>query len=1023
MTRTTPIVLLALLCPALAVAATVERAPDELPDAIGTDTELVLVVDHPGVVHWGVDGWDTPQQADQPAGTVRVGGSAVETPLRGPGPDGRYRVTLGPFRQGVGSLEFVLRRSNGQWGNAPGGGDYRIAVVAGTETRRRPITIGRGPWLGRSSGLDLYEDLQDWEYLDCRGVDPADDALTLGDARDASRDLLAIYSRRERGQLFLRADLLDLGLGDETHALDVVFLIDCGPGGQRWLPNFVSGKTRMRWDLALTVRDGQTTEILDADWRDQSGWARGAALRSDLDAVEVAVDLAALRAAGWDGSAPLSLQAYTVRDGDDRVADAFAERDLADGRLDTVIPETQLGGTAKYSVILHGNQAVQPQRWLHDLIESPSTPTPSGRPTGYRRALDSHSLLRAPVNIHLSGTLAATIEWAVPSFNDRIRGFLDGHAETGQAAIMGGVLAEHILPFFENALSDRGGGGVNGSSVRLNELLLDRLYGTGGRTVFWIPERVVRGETFADVLADGQGRATGYRYSVVDQVTHLDRWFGHTDAHSSNGHKINRINGVSCFVINDEADQWKFANTDGGLWVWTRRQLVGKALDADQEQLTLVFDDWEAFSGRSFTSFGVGNDNPDNYETNLRWIANHPWIQVVTLDEVATWGWRQVDRGHRPDLPLETYDWLRHATQGSYAQWFHGSAQEESFTALRPQRVAGEEIPRAFGEVQTAGGLLHDVWEQVAAAPAGPLKDLAEAVYSVDVFETAWHDEDMNDYVSKTASGGYRYPDTTFDRVAGWAVGMQARLGDAALVARAARWSASAPSQARAWREDVDLDGERELLLADRRAFYAFDLQGGRLVLGAVRDPASGRADAFMASLLQASNESSREREGESEDRVARVQGLVDWWSQGAGSRHVNASYTAEAIAGGWRLRSADGLITKTVSIHDGRLRVRYTLSPQLGTLYVRSGMAPATFGLFLGQQLTVAPRSDGAVVLGAESHGGGRVEVALVPRAGATINHAAAFDGQGPRRTAFLHQLELSGQGDFGFDLEPRLR
>jgi hypothetical protein len=193
--------------------------------------------------------------------------------------------------------------------------------------------------------------------------------------------------------------------------------------------------------------------------------------------------------------------------------------------------------------------------------------------------------------------------------------------------------------------------------------------------------------------------------------------------------------------------------------------------------------------------------------------------------------------------------------------------------------------------------------------------------------------------------------------------------------------------------------------------------------VGAVRDPASGRADAFMASLLQASNEASREREGESDDRVARVHGLVDWWSQGAGSGHVNAAYVAEAITGGWRLRSADGLVTKSVTLRDGRLRVRYDVSPQLGTLYVRTGLSPATFGLFLGEALAVTQRSDGAAVLAADSHVAGRVQVALVPRSGATINHGAGFGGEGPRRTAFVHQVELSGQGQFGFDIEPSLR
>src|SRR5690606_27750801 len=122
------------------------------------------------------------------------------------------------------------------------GRDARVAVRAGAATRRRPITIGRGPWLGRSGKLDLFEELQDWEHADCRGVDAADDARSLGDGKDAARDLIAFDSRREGDALYLRADVLDLGLGDEGGALDLVVLVDCGPGGQVSLPDFVRGR-------------------------------------------------------------------------------------------------------------------------------------------------------------------------------------------------------------------------------------------------------------------------------------------------------------------------------------------------------------------------------------------------------------------------------------------------------------------------------------------------------------------------------------------------------------------------------------------------------------------------------------------------------------------------------------------------------------------------------------------------------------------------------------------------------------
>ncbi|MGE0709757.1 MAG: hypothetical protein AB7N76_21950 [Planctomycetota bacterium] len=1021
--RTTALLLTLLLATTSAYAGpqVVERALTELPDALPPDAELIVVSDRPGALRWGTDGWRTPPAALRPSGTTVVAGGAAETPLRGPGPDGRYRATIGPVGAQARSLEMVVRHPNG-WSHGPNGGDARVEVRAGAQVRRRPITVGRGPWLGSSGKVDLYEDFQDWEHQDLRALDPADDARALGDGQDASRDLLALYSRIEDGALFLRADLLDL----EAQAPHLVVLVDWAPGGQTWLPSYADGRCAEGWEAAIVVAGerAQDIQVWDASWQLQPA-ARQLHLRRDLDAIELGLNLDALRRAGWDGKAPLRFAAYTQRPGDDRVCDVVGETSLSDGILDTWIRADQRAGTAKYSVILHGNQAVQPKRWLHDLIESHTTKTPNGNPTGYRRALDAHQLLRVPVNIHVSGTLASTLEWGATAFNDRIRGFLDGQPETGQGALIGGVIAEHIMPFFENARSAQGGEGVNAAATRLNDELLDRIYGKHARSVFWIPERVVRGQTLSDVTHDAQGNPTGYRFAVIDQITHLARWFGRADAEGRNGHKLNRINGVGCFLINDGADQWKFANTDGGLWIWTRRELVGRALDADQEQLTLVFDDWEAFSGRSFTSFGVGNDNPDNYETNLRWIANHPWVQTETLETIASWGWRAVERGTHQNLSIQTYEWLDHASEGGYDHWVEGSAQEEDFQAIRLERTPGARIAAPFGAIDAPGGVLADTWASVARSPAGRLRDLAAAIYAVDVFETAWHDEDMNDYGAKTASGDYLYPDTTFDRTSSWALAMQTRVGDAGVVAAAARWSAQPPSGVRVWREDVDHDGEQELLVADSRAFYALEDDGGRVVFAAVRDPQTGAAEPFLGTLLNAPGlETSREHEATQEDQVTRAPSLVDWWAQQGGDRYVNAAYVPEARPRGWKLRSPDGQVEKEVSLDQGRLTVRYRLAPALGTLYVRCGLSPAALDQFLGgARITDSRRSDGALVTSARTGAGRTVEVALLPESGARLIDNADFGGKGARGVAFTYQAELAGAGDFGFRLEPSLR
>ena len=532
--------------------------------------------------------------------------------------------------------------------------------------------------------------------------------------------------------------------------------------------------------------------------------------------------------------------------------------------------------------------------------------------------------------------------------------------------------------------------------------------------MFWVPERVVRGETFADVTQDGSGRDTGYRNTVIDQLTHLTRWFGHADA-DANGHKLNRINGVSCFAINDQADQWKFANTDGGLWIWTRRELLAKALDPDQEQLTLVFDDWEAFSGRSFTRSGWAMTTPTTRAHPA--LAREPPLDPGRDPRRSGELGLASDRSRSAGAGARHYDWLRHATEGSYANWFHGSTQEESFAALHLQRTPGERIPLPYGEVDRAGGLLHRVWQDVARAPGGRLRDLAGAVASVDLFETAWHDEDQNDYIPKAANGDYLHPDTSYDRISGWSRAMQARVGDASVVAAAARWSANPPATPRSWREDVDRDGEDEAILADGHAFYVFEDDGGRLAFAAVRSGSD--AEAFVCSYLNApGTEASRDRTAESDGQVTRVPGLVDWWATGAGSRYVNGTYTLSLTPGGLTLRSGDGRVTKRATVHSGSLTVAYTLDPALGTLYVRSGLAPAALDVFMGASLTTHATGE----VSARTASGRTVRVALQAHNGARLNPGARFGGRGARGVPLQHQVEASGSGSFSLRLVPSL-
>ncbi len=74
-----------------------------------------------GDLHWGINNWTEPPAAYWPAGTTAWGdGKAVDTPLSGPGNDGRYTAVVGPFDGAteVTRLDFVIHYADDTWSGA-----------------------------------------------------------------------------------------------------------------------------------------------------------------------------------------------------------------------------------------------------------------------------------------------------------------------------------------------------------------------------------------------------------------------------------------------------------------------------------------------------------------------------------------------------------------------------------------------------------------------------------------------------------------------------------------------------------------------------------------------------------------------------------------------------------------------------------------------------------------------------------------------------------------------------------------
>ncbi|RMG11907.1 MAG: hypothetical protein D6731_14815, partial [Planctomycetota bacterium] len=817
------------------------------------------------------------------------------------------------------------------------------------------------------------------------------DVRLAADGLTASRDLVAAYSRRQGGKLYLRVDLVDLRYGAELGGLDLVVLLGWG-GGSTTPPLGLRERTAHPFGAAVVVRDGQDHELQDA--RGAHAGAVEVSFRADLDFIELSLEQADLRALGWRGQ-PLDFQFLTVRDGAGRVADALLEENLLDRSLDAVVHEGWYAPRrAVFAPVVVGNRAALSASYLRDLCWSQATATSEGFPTGLWRTLESHAAHGLPVSLHLSGVLTNAIGWARgsgradgPAFLARVRAFFDGNPANGEGAFLPGLYVDNILPYFEGEANRR-------FIARAAEVYRRRL-GVSPGPVFWAPERVVRGSTLLELAR------AGFTHTVIDRA-HLRTWFG-VDAQ---GGKLHRVNGIDCFVVDPSANP--FANEDGGPSRALRDLLLRRALDPDGERVAVYVADWEEYAGRK------GNPNvPDAYDRVLAWLSQRPWIEVADLVDLAGRGWTPVDHGTDPSLPVETHEWLRHACEESYDHWYYGHPLEESLASLRPEVRRGRPHARRVGDVHTPGTLFGDVWAAVRSAPPGGLRDLAEAAFASGLYRTAWHKEDMHD-TRRLTNGAYVQPDVTYDELSGFSYALAVHTGEAATTARAARWAAAPPAGPRAVAEDTDLDGEDEYLLMDERLLVVVERDGGRVVAAFVRS-AAGEGYQVLGDPLAFP---SRSREVGWEDEgwdAARNSGFKDVWLTGPGRSYVNDTGSVLLGSASLEWTSSDGLVRKTYAFSaPGALEVRYALDPAAGTLYTRLGLNPHLLGLADSGQQDLVEEDRGGVYSLQKTHDGVavRVSVAYADAGHTAQRNAAASDGSSasPRNTAFQHMIELSG-------------
>ncbi len=499
----------------------------------------------------------------------------------------------------------------------------------------------------------------------------------------------------------------------------------------------------------------------------------------------------------------------------------------------------------------------------------------------------------------------------------------------------------------------------------------------------------------------------------------------------------------------------------------TRFTLLDKASQSDQAQLTLIFDDWEAMAGKSFdpgSGQSVPNNNQIQYQRNIRWAANHPWIEIVNLKDIldravnasnpqydVDW---VIDHGVQTALTIQTYEWLKHASEDSYHNWYYNNnagfpGNEQSFYDLVPALLGGQGdyhgrfpgnepwddasanakdlasgtvfLPSAktHGDLNTPGTLMHDTWAAIASAPAGRLRSLAEWTYSSLIYETAWHEEDYGstgDYQGTNFGTPWPVPDPTWDGVNSWALKLQNHVRSAGILADAAQWAEEVRTGALGGATqveaiDLDQDGQEEYVLYNNRVYVCFERYGGRLIHGfAWVDAMNDAVQVLGAPVTNPSSVGEEEGLGTAANRCSTFKDM--------NAAYVDATFAVQTLPAenAVRFTSPDGLIVKKITLPNasGTLNAEYTNSTG-GNHYVRIGASPNVYDLMMSGRDNLGAAQTGSEYSVTNSQGG-YVKVLFGT---ASLNPAPADAGHENRNLALTEQIEVFGGASFDFSIE----
>ena len=810
-----------------------------------------------------------------------------------------------------------------------------------------------------------------WNHEDIGALD------LWGDQSDSGLDGVALYAKVENDKLVLRLDLLDLRFNGQATPgntpLKALFAIDFEPGGRIDLgPRLPGVDADLAWDLLVEIKDGNVQGVFDTELTEQPGLISDFVYDGTLDYIQFAIPVAAL--AGWSPPDELGVQVITTNSATDTVADRVP--DAADLPADILTATT---GRAKLVIrflstfIGYGPNAIS---WYDGYDLTGGEDLRPGELRGYKYLLDAFERHGLPLVLNdlridlLFGTEHLNI-------NERLRGLID----SGVLEITPTTSYGHFMPWHP---SD-----VNAKAL---ELVHDSLeaFDFPISNLFYPYEAKLRIRDLDTITAAGFDYIDGYdlyRYIVDDWIT--DWSCGGIDFEDCNemlreriesAKKIHRINGIN-FVFDSRIGNYQgaltdprwgswvwpaseaefFAGTDNGLHLGWRRILMDQAADPDQEKFFTIGTDF------TLTTWMY----PDIVDANVEWIAEHPWIEVVTFSDLLGRGWTPVDHGDlglSPDDPLERFPQPNDGHYNAYFwDYYYGGVSDghspiipegqeiEGYFDYVPYLKDGALIPsgRNMGDDVTPGSMVYETLQNLRSSPDNPITELAWRLYFTTTEEQVGHaPEDFpgGAEISDGWGGPFLHPRPKMT---------SNYLGQTNKLIAAAKWADKVKKgqispESIAYSDDLDLDGEQEFVLRNDKVFTVFENDGGKLEFGFAVSPWHGPIQ--VVSPIYQHDGPGVETGWDFKDGETALRRTFDIWDAGFVDVGVEQNflwtgyaYETYAVSVGTTsltFTSPDGRISKVLSLDGDTVRGSYSVSG-LNSVRIGFGLSVNTSSMF----------------------------------------------------------------------------